>query len=317
MAKVDIIICAYNNKEIIRKCLDQVRAQSFKKYSCTVVDDASTDGTADFIKKNYKWVKVLRKKENSGPSISRNLGIKSTHSRYVVVMDSDVFLTKNWLAEQVKFLDEDEEAGIAGSKLIYASNKNKINSVGGALMTCGIGFDVGSGEKSDSKKFSEIKQYIYVCSAAMVMRRTLLQKSGMFDDTFFYGHEDTDLGWRANIAGWKVFYNPKAVAYHNVSETMSKRSSLLYYYAAKNRIRAVIKNYEWFNVIRYLSLLLILTLGDIIFRPYRLVKLKALWWNITNLGSTLKERKKVQKTRKKSDFELMHLFTSSWNVFKR
>ncbi len=317
MHKLDIIICTYNNKDSIGKCLDAVRAQSFKKYTCTVVDDASSDGTADFVKKTYKWVKVIQKKENSGPSINRNMGIKSTHGKYVVVMDSDVFLTRNWLKEQVKLMDEDSETGIVGSKLIYASNKNKLNSVGGALMTCGIGFDVGSGEKSDSKKFSEIKQYVYVCSAAMIIRRSMLQKIGQFDNTFFYGHEDTDLGWRANIAGWTVFYNPKAVAYHSVSETMRKRSSLLYYYAAKNRIRSVIKNYEWFNVIRYLALLLILTLGDIIFRPYRLVKLKALWWNITHLGSTLKERKKVQKTRKKFDFELAPLFASSWNVFKK
>jgi len=304
---IDFIVCNYNGKHLIRDCLDSIKKQSHKGWNCIVVDDCSTDGSVEFLEKEYPWVKVITKPANSGPSISRNMGIKSSKGEYIAILDNDVVLDKDWLKEQLLFLKDHTYCGIVGSKLVYAMNTKKLNASYGGLFTLGIGYDGGCGKPA--KTFAKAKQCMYVCSAAMLMRRSMVEEIGAFDDTYFYGHEDTDLGWRANIAGYSVWSNPHAVAKHKHSETMKHYSNKLYYHSRKNYLRSVLKNYQWWNVL-WAGPLLKLFIGlDIIIRPHRWAKLKGMLWNMGHIGSTLRARRKVQKTRKVSDKGLWKLFT--------
>ena len=325
-----IIICTYNNKDVIAEALESVAKQSFTDYECILVDDCSTDGTVELVKKKFPWVKLVRKTKQTGPSISRNIGAKmafSANSEFIVFMDSDVALEKDWLSKQIKLfkkleneslkLNAKTKPGIIGGKLLYKSNGNRINSAGGGLMTCGIGFDIGRGKNAKMREYGVQKNVMYACSAAILVSTKMLREIGVFDETFFYGHEDTDLGWRGNIAGYNSVYNPNAVAYHNVGDSMQHQSAKLYYYSTKNRIRAMLKNYEWYNIFRFLPLLLMLTIGDIVFRNFKIVKTQAVWWNLTNIFDTLKERKKVQKQRKIKDAEIMKMIDNSWKLFKQ
>jgi GT2 family glycosyltransferase len=307
MPRVTIIVCCYNNKDIISTCLDAIKRQSFRNFSCVVVDDNSSDGTQDYIRKRYPWVNLIARKQNFGPSINRNFAIQKTKSDYVATLDSDVELRPNWLSEQVKLLDGNKDIGIASSKLLFASNRKKINSAGGGMFTIGIGFDRGTGQ--NTKSFTKPEDVAYACSAAMVVRRKMLDKIGLFDETYFYGNEDTDLGWRANLAGWRVAYNPKAVAYHAVNSTIKSLGKRIVFHGVKNRIRSVLKNYSFWNALWFGSILCAISAADAVVRVPRWPKIKALIWNIVLLPSTLKERRKVQATRKKKDSEIMRLFT--------
>jgi len=319
--KVSIIICAYNNLKIIDLCLKSIKNQTYKNYECLLIDDASPDKTGDYVKKKFPWVNVIINKTNLGPSIGRNKGISASKGEYIATLDSDIELDKNWLKKQITFIEKHKDLGIVGSNLLYSSNRKKTNSIGGGLTRTGIGFDItklsNSSKSSNISYTSKIKskkdnilmdfKFIYVCSAAMLMKRGMVNQIGSFDETYFYGHEDTDLGWRANIAGYKVYTNLDAIAYHRISETMKKRPKTLYYYSTKNRIRSIIKNYELHNLIIYLPILGIIMLGDIIFRSNRLEKIKAIFWNISHLSKTLNKRKIVQKTRLVKDKELFKL----------
>lgn len=307
MKRVVIIVCCYNNKDIISSCLDCIKRQSFRNFSCVVVDDHSTDGTREFIRKQYPWVNLMVREKNFGPSINRNFAIRKTKSEYVVTMDSDAELTPNWLAEQVKLLDSNKDIGIASCKLLYASDNKTINAAGGDMFTIGIGFDSGSGKSA--KLFKKPRETAYACSAAMIVRRKMLDRIGLFDGTYFYGHEDADLGWRANLAGWRVVYNPKAIAYHAVNRTVRTLGNRIVFHCVKNRLRSVLKNYSWWNTIWYGGILLAISAADVVFRAPRWPKLKALLWNVVKLPDTLRERWKTQATRKKSDREIMRLFT--------
>ena len=281
MAKVDIIICVYNNIDIIGECLESIKKQSYKDYNCLVVDDKSNDGTVELIKQKYSWVDVIEKKENSGPSISRNIGLRITNSKYIATLDSDVVLDKDWLKNMVEFMRKKDEignkgkeggCGIIASKLLLPDKK--INAAGSSMTKIGIGFDIGMNKTE--KKFLESKQVLYACSAAMLIRRDVINKIGMFDEEYFYSYEDLDIGLRANIAGYKVFYNPASAAVHNLNTTVSEMSSRVYFHSTKNKIRTLIKNYELCNLFIYLPILLIVTAGDIIFRKKKLAKLKGL-----------------------------------------
>lgn len=302
----DVIICAHNNRDIIARCLDSVNRQTVKPATITVIDDYSTDGTPELVRKKYPTVRIIRKKSNVGPSRCRNDAINSTKSCYIAILDSDVVLDKSWLKEMLAVMDKDWTVAMAGSKLLCAKDKNRINSTGISLMRIGVGRDRDSGKPATFD--NNETRILAVCSAAMIIRRTSLAKIGLFDEAFFYGQEDTDLCWRANIAGFGVVYNPKAVAHHNVSETVSKNIGMVYFHATKNRIRLLVSNYQLRNLILYLALYTIVSIGDIIFRPYRREKLAGWLWNISNFRATMQKRKLVQALRNKKDSELFPLF---------
>ncbi|MBI4170690.1 MAG: hypothetical protein HY514_03275, partial [Candidatus Aenigmarchaeota archaeon] len=136
-------------------------------------------------------------------------------------------------------------------------------------------------------------------------RRKMLQEIGVFDSAYFYGNEDTDIGWRANIAGWKVIFNPNAVAYHEENATIKNMAWYTTFHGTKNRIRSLMKNYSSTNVIKYLSLHLLMVLGKTVISNNKSARLNAIAWNAVHILSTLQERQHVQKTRKIDDKEIM------------
>ncbi|MFH0832254.1 MAG: glycosyltransferase family 2 protein [Candidatus Aenigmatarchaeota archaeon] len=300
---IDVLVFTYNNEDIIERCLKSIKNQSYKKFSCMVIDDASTDGTVELVKKKYPWVNVYKKEKNTGPTEGRNIGIEKTKNKYIAMLDSDVELSKDWLKNQVALIKSDKDIGIVGSKLLLPNGN--INSAGGSITRLGFGFD----KTTDSKKQEQV---IYVCSAAWMMRRSIIEKIGFFDERFFYPHEDTDYCWRACIAGFKVVYNPFTVAYHLSGGTIKKMSKRVAYNASKNRIRSLLKNYEPKNILKYMPLHIALVILDIPLKNNRIAKIKGLLWNLTNIMDTIKRRKDVQKTRKVSDKELMVLFSKKW-----
>ena len=304
---VDYIITTYNSKKIIGDCLESVQKQTYPHWKCTVIDDGSTDGTVEYIQKKYPWVHVIANKDNKGPSIRRNEAIEATTNSFIAILDSDIVLDSKWTEKQVKFLAQEPYCGIVGSKLVYFDEPQKLNASAGGLFSLGIGFDEGRGKLA--KIFVNPQRCMYVCSAALMMKRKMVEKIGMFDSTYFYGHEDTDLGWRANIAGYSVWSNPLALARHRVSATMKNYSSRVAYHARKNWIRSVLKNYQWRNIVWVMPVLLALLVIDSLLRGPRIAKMKGIVWNLGHLFDTFSERRKVQATRAVSDAGLRVWFS--------
>lgn len=301
MPKVSFVITAYNNKEIIGECLKSVVKQNYKNFDLCVVDDCSSDGTAEFIEKNFKKIKVIRKAQQSGPSISRDIGIENTRSAYLVFMDSDVVLEKSWVKKLVGFLEKNNGVAMVGGKLLFKGT-TKINSAGGGINRLGIGFDIGRGE--DASRHNLQKDVMYVCSAAMVVRREMLHKIGGFDESYFYGHEDADLGWRANLAGYRVVYLPEAEAEHGVSMTVKTMSERVCFHSVKNRVASMIKNYQTHHLAVFLPIYILLELLSAVFRNPRLARLNALEWCGKHSKEIFSKRAVVQKLRKKQDRQL-------------
>ena len=157
-----------------------------------------------------------------GPSYNRNVGIKSCSEKYIVTMDSDTILTKEWLSKMVDFMEKNPSVGICGGKILFEDSPNIINTAGGGLTRPGIAYHRGVGNNKNKTKYNKILNTIYLCSASMIIRREILDSIGMFDPDYFYGHEDLDLCWRANIAGFDVLYYPKAESYHEENASVKK-----------------------------------------------------------------------------------------------
>ena len=310
---VDIIICTYNNEGIISECLKRIRNLNYPFRECIVVDDYSNDNTVKVIKEDFPWVKTIEKKVQTGPSESRNIAINKSNADLLLFLDSDIQVTNNFLSKLVKAANQFENVAICGGKLLLPDGS--IDAAGGGLTKLGIGFDIG--HKKNRQNYSQGKDMMYIPSAAMLVNRKLIQEIGSFDDTYFYGHEDTDLCWRVNIAGFRVYYEPSAIAFHYKNRTISKMIKNVHYYGTRNRIRSLIKNHQLSTLFKYLPLYMMFSFFDIIFRSYKKEKVSAWWWNMMNLRDTLQKRKGIQALRVFSDFELPffsmgHLFKVSW-----
>ena len=305
---IDFVVCTRNNREIIFATLESIAGQTIRDFTCTVVDGQSTDGTPDLVRQRFPWADIVRKDGDTGPSNSRNIGLSKGSAEWIAFVDSDVRLDSHWAESQLEVMSPDPTIGIAGGKLLYSQNTEILYSAYGVMSRYGIGWDGGRAEPA--RNFTEIRRCLWVNSSAMFVRRQVVDQIGGFDDAMFLGGEDADLGWRANLFGWHVVFNPLAVAVHKMHGTLDPAvmSRRLVYLIWRNRLRSTLVNYELASLLRYTSLFILLSMVDTIARPPRKEKLSALLWNLTHRGDTLRRRRWVQSHRTVNDRDIWPLF---------
>lgn len=306
--KIDYVILAYNNRGTISAAIESVERQTVADRSCLVVDGGSTDGTPEFIRTRYPWVRVAIKEKNDGPAGSRTVGAELTTAEYIVYLDSDVTLDDDWTEQQIRFFDEHPAAGVLCGKLLYAPVPGMLHTAYGVMNRFGVGWDGAIGEPAES--FTKPVRCLWANTSAIAVRREVIRNMGAFDVDLYGYHEDADFGWRANLFGYEVISNPAAVATHQVHGTPDPtiRSHNQVHLIWRNRIRSTLVNYEWGNLLRYLAPYVLLSIGNAIARPPRGAKFRALWWNVVHLRETLARRRFVQKNRRVRDRELWPLF---------
>ncbi len=304
---VDIIIPSYDSKEILPLCLNSIKNMCYDNFTVTVIDDASTDGTAEYLERNFRWVNVISNKKNLGPSESKNLGIKNTKNDLIITLDSDAVVTPHWLDPLVEIILSDKKIGACGPKLLIA--ERAINSAGAIINILGYARDRGLFE-SDIGQYDKKQFVLALCSAACLYKREVIKEVGMFDSLYFYPFEDVDLGWRMNMYGYQNMYVPQSTVYHKFGYKMGTNNYRKQYLCERNRLRTVLKNYEATTFFRLapaffgnITRLARESLHHLINKDHRylMAVLKAFLWNLLHLRSTLLERQRIQKNRKITD----------------
>lgn len=307
MPRTTFIVCTHNNLDIIDQVLGSIEKQTDPDWQAVCVDDASTDGTPERIASRHPKIEVLRRERGMGPSINRNEAIRQTESPFIACLDSDVELDPEWLARAAEYLEAHPDVGIVGGKLIYAANPTLVNSYGGEIGRIGIAWDGRDGEPAE--KVVEPVDCLWVCSAAMLARRSVLEEIGLFDDTYFYGYEDSDIGWRVVLAGYRCVCIPGVIAYHRARTTIGGMGERITFHYHKNRVRSMLKNWGWARLLVDFPLYLAYSGVDLLARGPRRAKLRAWGWQIAHLPQTLRLRANIQRTRRKSDREIAPLFS--------
>jgi GT2 family glycosyltransferase len=305
---VDVVICTRNNWPIVAGTIESVIAQTHVPTSCCVVDGQSSDGTPDEVRRRFPTIEVIVKPSDSGPAVSRNLGYARGCGEFVLFLDSDVVLDARWLEHQVTALRNHPGVSIVGGKLLQGPQPSLLHAAHGAINRLGVAWEGGLGERADA--YSEPRVCLWVLSAAMLVRRSLLDRIGGFDDEMFAGMEDADFGWRASLAGYGVLFNPQAVAVHHLNQTIDPRRARrrVVHLIRRNRIRMMLVNYQASSLWGSFPLYLALAVTDaLVFSPRR-PKWSAFMWNLSHLGSTLRRRRHVQSLRRVSDASLRRLF---------
>ncbi len=252
--KVSIIILNWNGKPYLERCLSSVMAQPYPDFEVVLVDNGSTDGSAEFVAQRFPDVRLFRNAANLGFAAGNNIAIRATQSPYVATLNNDAWAEPAWLAELVKAMESDSQVGMCASKMLYAHQPEIIDSAGLSLDAAGIAWNRRWGER-DAPDETELAEVFGACAGAALYRRAMLNQVGLFDEDFFAYLEDADLAWRAQLAGWKCLYVPTAVVYHIHSATGGLGSPFKSYLLGRNKICTIAKNYPSPQLFAYLPLI--------------------------------------------------------------
>ncbi|MDY6794599.1 MAG: glycosyltransferase family 2 protein [Actinomycetota bacterium] len=315
--QVSFVIPSYQGEKLLPACLDSVLSQDTEAdFEVIVVDDRSSDGSQALMSERYPQVDLVANRKNVGPAAAKNIGAEQARGELVAFLDNDVELDPGWLEAMLKSMSESgKDVGACASHILLNGYSSMLNSTGGMVNLLGYAWDRGI-FKIDSESYFHNTRVMYACSAAMIARKDVFDEVGGFDESFRYLFEDADLGWRMNIYGYKVLYEPRAVADHLLSSTMGKKWLRNLYLYERNRLRASIKNMEadtlrwvhremfyWFSHRMYKEMDNGLSARQKFSLPMRMAQ--AVVWNLTHLPGTMGRRREIGRHRKVKDCQLM------------
>jgi GT2 family glycosyltransferase len=257
---VSVIIVNWNGIEYLPECLDSLKEQSCTDFETIVVDNGSRDGSLELLKESYPWVQVVPLPDNTGFAYGNNAGLAASSGKYIVTLNNDTRVEREWLAELIAPVVAHEEVGMVASRICSWDEPDRIDSLGVAI--CHDGMSRGSRRRC---RYSELtldsnENVLFPSACAGLYRREMLDTIGFFDDDFFAYCEDTDLGLRGRLAGWSSVLARDAVVYHRYSRSGGEFSPFKLYLVERNHFWAALKSFPtgmllvlpFWTMIRYL-----------------------------------------------------------------
>lgn len=239
--KVTIVIPNYNGKHFMQPCLASLESQTFRDFKILVVDNASSDGSIEYLTKEYPQIEVIALTENFGFSKAVNVGIEHSGTPYVILLNNDTTVDKNYVFEMVKAIEHSKHIFSVSSKMIQMYHPGLIDSAGDLYTLLGWGVCRGAGRPVSN--YITTDTIFSACAGAAIYRKSVFEKIGLFDESHFAYLEDIDIGYRAKIYGYKNTYCPSALVYHVGSGTSgSKYNSFKVKLSARNSIYLNYKN---------------------------------------------------------------------------
>lgn len=254
--KISIIIPNYNGLNFLNNCIYSLQNQSYKDFEIIVVDNNSEDGSCEYLSKNYSKIILIKLDKNYGFSKAVNEGIKSSTSKYIVLLNNDTEVDSYWLENLVSFVEKNEKIFSVCSKMIRYHEKDRLDDAGDEYTILGWAYKRGDGFYIN--QYDKAQQVFSSCAGAAIYRKSILEEIGYFDEDFFAYMEDVDISYRAKIYGYKNIYCPEAVVYHIGSATSgSKYNSFKVRLAARNNVYVPYKNMPLLQLILNFPFLLL------------------------------------------------------------
>ncbi|GIV83474.1 MAG: glycosyl transferase [Candidatus Roseilinea sp.] len=250
MSRVDLVIVNWNGLRHLPSCFDALRAQTFTDFQVWLVDNGSTDGSVEWVRRREPQTRLLLNAHNRGFAAANNQAIRAGSAPYVATLNNDTMPDPRWLAELVRALDADPRLGAAASLMLFADRPGMINSAGVAVDRLGIAWDRRGGQPVAESETAPTPVF-GACAGAALYRRAMLDEVGLFDEDFFAYLEDVDLAWRAQWAGWTTAYVPTARVLHCHSATAGEGSPLKRRLLGRNKVWLILKNYPLPYLWRY------------------------------------------------------------------
>jgi len=290
---ISVVIVTYNSKEDLEECIPSLANQNYPGFEVIVVDNDSIDDTVGFVENNFPFIRVVKNKGNYGPAKGYNIGISASKGRYVVLLNPDTVVEKEWLSELVRVLEEDQDVAACQSRVLLHSKPHIINTEGNEVNYLGFTWCRNYGKENRNNGQIQETLGLSVCSA--ILRRDVLEEAGLFDEDFFMYLDDTDLGLRMYLMGYKVVCNPRSIVYHKYKFEPGKRKL---YYLERNRLLVLLKIYNAARLLRILPIFVFMETGLLVmslFQGWFKEKIQSYAWIIWNWKLVKSKRQSVPK----------------------
>ncbi|MFH1461117.1 MAG: glycosyltransferase family 2 protein [Patescibacteria group bacterium] len=255
---VSINLLAWNGQKYIKKCLDSVFEQTYPNLEINIIDNGSKDNTPDYFKNlpDQPNLRIAYNSQNIGFAAGHNQLIKRSQGKFILCLNQDVILDKDFIKEAIRLFNQDEKIGAIQGKLLRWQ-KEYLDTTGLVMLKNRRIINRGQGQL-DQGQFEKTEEIFGADGAAPIFRKTALEDIKLtvrqrtdaqnhnqikdlndfgeyFDEDFFAYKEDVDLDWRLRLYGWKAFYQPKAIAYHD--RTAGDSAAISYWAIVKERLK--------------------------------------------------------------------------------
>lgn len=322
---MSVILVAWNSRTDLARCLPSLLKQDYLSYEIIIVDNASTDGTVEWLRHHFPNIRTECNTQNIGFAAAANQGFALAEGDVLVELNPDTIVEPDWLFALVEALQA-PTVGLATPRIMLMNEPERVNACGNEISLTGLTFCIGVGEeaerfmprRNDFSRSEWSKTTVTttrravpaVSGAAFAISRECYEITQGFDPDYFTYFEDTDLSWRARLAGFEVVLAANSVVYHDYEFRFSPQKM---YWIERNRHLTLLKCLRKETLLRLLPALL---LGEAIVWMYALLsgpatlfaKAKALGWLLRNWHDVPRRRASIH--RKIEDDELVRLMTT-------
>ena len=248
METVTVVIPNYNGKKYLDDCFRSLKKQTYSEFRVIIVDNGSTDGSAEYIKSKYPDVEVIALNENTGFANAVNVGIKAADSEYVFLLNDDTVCDERAIESLVRTMNRGKKLFSVQAKLLQLKNPELIDDSGDYY--CALGWAFSPGRDKKSSFLTKQTAVTSACAGAAMYRRALFDEIGYFDEKHFCYLEDVDIGYRARVKGYINACDPDALVYHAGSGTSGSRyNSFKVELTAGNNLYFIYKNMPVLQII--------------------------------------------------------------------
>ena len=253
--KSTVIIPNYNGMKFIENCMKALEKETSTSYHICIVDNGSTDGSREWIEKNCPEVRLIALGKNTGFCGAVNAGIKASRTPYVILLNNDTEVEYGFVKALEDALEQEKKSFSVSAKMVDMYDKTILDGAGDLYCALGWAFALGKG-KTVKEHYTKPQEIFSACGGAVIYRKDILDKIGVFDENHFAYLEDCDLGYRAQIFGYRNYYTPNAIVYHAGSGVSgSKHNEFKVNLSSKNSIYLIYKNMPMLQMILNLPFL--------------------------------------------------------------
>lgn len=238
--RLSIVIPHWNGKQHLSTVLNSLTAQTYSNIEIIIADNASTDGSQEFIREHFPTVIIEQLAQNFGFTGACNAGMKVASGEFIALLNNDTEVDPHWAEEVVSAFERHPEAGFVASKMMLFDQRDRFHAAGDFYRFDGQPGNRGVWQQ-DIGQFDQEEFVFSACGGSSIYRRSMLEDIGLLDDDFFFSCEDLDLAWRAQLKGYKCLYVPRAIVYHQLSATGGGVTAS--FHDGRNVIYLLIKDY--------------------------------------------------------------------------
>ena len=316
-----VVIPTLLGGESLQRCLTSLAVQTFTNFEVVVVDNSGRGIARNLA--NPPHVRVIENSENVGFGAAANQGWKASEAEFLITLNDDAYPAPQWLENLVAACEQDGSIGMCASQIRLLASRGRLDSAGLNIYPDGTSKQRGHGR--EASKYGTPEAVLLPSGCAALYRRSMIEQVGDFDPDYFLYVEDTDLGLRGRLAGWRCVYVPEAIVEHEYSKSSGRASRVKAFYVERNRLFTVVKLFPavlWpfvplFSAWRYLAHFAALLQGKGLAGEFRgpseswwqlvLIVVSAHWHTLLHFGELLRKRRTARRNARLGPLEFWRL----------